>query len=161
MNTRTTIQSAISIVFVLAVAVGGFFYPYVGFAVAVVMVVAVAMTLVKPKSFCAYACPRGKALGLGLRPFSRGKPLPPGFITPGLKRALCGFMIFCVIGNTARLANTPAALGTFFWGLCVLSLAAGVVVGILYRPRAWCAVCPMGTLQETIGAVRPSNKTAT
>lgn len=144
-------QSILSIAFVLAVAVGGLFHPYIGFAVAVVMVVAVAMTIVKPKSFCAYACPRGKALGLGLKPFSRGRPLPPGSITPGLKRAACGFMMFCVIGNIARLAKAPAALGTFFWGLCVLSLAAGVVVGILYRPRAWCAVCPMGTLQETIG----------
>jgi len=161
MNTRTTIQSALSIAFVLAVAIGGFFYPLVGFAVALVMVVAISMTLIKPKSFCTYACPRGKALGLALKPFSRGKPLPPGFITPGFKRAICGFMMFCVIGNIARLANAPAALGTFFWGLCVLSLIAGVVMGIFYRPRAWCAVCPMGTLQETIGALRPTSKTAT
>ncbi|MBU0926359.1 MAG: 4Fe-4S binding protein [Spirochaetes bacterium] len=153
MTTRTTIQSAISIAFVLAVAVGGFYYPLIGFAVALVMVVALAMTLARPKSFCAYACPRGKALGLALRPFSRGKPLPRGFASPTSKRALCGFMMFCVIGNIARLAEAPQALGTFFWGLCVISLAAGVVIGLIYRPRAWCAVCPMGTLQETVGAV--------
>lgn len=154
MNTRTTIQSAASIVFVLSVAVAGFFYPLAGFAVALVMAVAIAMTLVRPKSFCAYACPRGKALGLALKPFSRGKPIPPGLVSPGSKRALCGFMMLCVIGNVARLAGTPRALGTFFWALCVISLAAGVVTGLVYRPRAWCAVCPMSTLQETIGQMR-------
>lgn len=154
MNSRNTVQAAASIAFVLAVAVGGFFYPLVGFAVALVMVAAVAMTLFKPRSFCAKACPRGRALGLALRPFSRGRPLPAGSVTPGAKRALCGFMMFCVVGNVARLAGSADALGRFFWGLCVISLAAGVVVGLLYRPRAWCAVCPMGTLQDTIGQAR-------
>jgi hypothetical protein len=84
----------LSSAFVLAVALGGFFIPYLGYAVAVVMLVAVVMSL--------------------------RKPLPAGTLSPGSKRALCGFMMFCVIGN-------------------------------IYRPRAWCAVCPMGTLQEMIG----------
>jgi len=155
MNTRTTIQSALSIVFVLAVAIAGYFYPLVGFAVPFVMLVAIVMTLVRPKSFCAYACPRGKALGLALKPFSRGKPIPAGLITPGIKRALCGFMMFCMIGSVARYSRMPVALGTFFWAVCAISLAAGVTVGLMYRPRAWCAMCPMGTLQETIGAALP------
>lgn len=142
---------ALSSAFVLAVAVVGFFIPYLGFAVAVVMLVAVIMSLIKPRSFCAKACPRGRALGFMLKPLSRGRPLPAGAVSPGSKRALCGFMMFCVIGNVYRLFGSPAALGTFFWGVCVLSLGAGVVVGLVYKPRAWCAVCPMGTLQETIG----------
>lgn len=142
---------ALSSAFVLAVAVGGFFIPYLGFAVAVVMLVAVLMSLQKPRSFCAKACPRGRALGFMLKPLSRGRPLPAGALSTGSKRALCGFMMFCVIGNVYRLFGSPAALGTFFWGVCVLSLGAGVVLGLIYRPRAWCAVCPMGTLQETIG----------
>jgi hypothetical protein len=161
MNTRTTIQSALSLVFVLAVAIGGYFYPLVGFAVPLVMLVAIVMTLFKPKSFCAYACPRGKALGLALKPFSRGKPIPAGLITPGIKRALCSFMMFCMIGSAARYAKMPVALGTFFWAVCAISLAAGVSVGLIYRPRAWCALCPMGTLQETIGAVLPGKHKTT
>lgn len=160
MNSRNTAQAVASLVFVLAVAVGGFFYPLVGFAVAAVMAVAAAMTLFRPRSFCAKACPRGRALGFALRPFSRGKPLPAGSITPGAKRALCGFMMFCVVGNVARLAGDGAALGRFFWGLCVISLAAGVVTGLIYRPRAWCAVCPMGTLQDTIGQAIAKGRSA-
>jgi len=158
MNTRTTIQSALSIIFVLAVATGGFFYPLIGFAVPLVMLVAIIMTFIRPKSFCAYACPRGKALGLGLKPFSRGKPISASLMTPGIKRALCGFMMFCMIGSAARYAKMPVALGTFFWAVCVISLAAGIIVGLVYRPRAWCAICPMGTLQETIGAVVPKKR---
>ena len=53
-----TAAAVASLAFVLAVAVGGFFYPLAGFAVALVMAVAVAMTLFRPRSFCAKACPR-------------------------------------------------------------------------------------------------------
>ncbi len=151
MNTGNKILGALSLLFVTAVAVGGFFIPYLGFAVATVMAAAIVMTMIKPRLFCAKACPRGKALGFGLSRLSRGRPLPTGAVSPGAKRALCGFMMFCVAGNVYRLWGAPQALGTFFWGLCALSLAAGVMLGILYRPRAWCVVCPMGTLQDTIG----------
>lgn len=154
MTRPARIQALISLIFVVSVAVGGFFIPYIGFAVALVMLVALIMTLIKPRSFCTYACPRGKTLGLALKPFSRGKPLPKGFATAGTRRALCGFMMVCVISSIVRLFQIPAALGTFFWSVCVISLLGGVALGLLYRPRAWCAVCPMATLQETIGGFR-------
>ncbi len=152
MITKNSIIGALSLAFVLAVAIGGFYYPFIGFAVAAVMVVAMAMSLVKPRLFCAKACPRGRALGFALKKLSRGKPLSPTALSAGSRRALCGFMMLCVGGNIYRLFGSPAALGSFFWGLCVVSLGAGVAVGIIYKPRAWCVVCPMGTLQETIGA---------
>jgi ferredoxin-type protein NapH len=152
MISKNSLTGALSLAFVLAVAIGGFFYPYVGFAVAVVMVLAMVMSLFKPRLFCAKACPRGRALGFGLKKLSRGKPLSPTALSAGSRRALCGFMMLCVGGNIYRLFGSAAALGSFFWGLCVVSLGAGVVVGLIYKPRAWCVVCPMGTLQETIGA---------
>lgn len=154
MMTKNFAIGSASLAFVLAVAIGGFFYPYIGFAVAAVMVVAMAMSLFKPRLFCAKACPRGRALGFGLKKLSRGRPLPTTALSGGSRRALCGFMMLCVGGNIYRLFGSAAALGSFFWGLCVVSLGAGVVVGIIYKPRAWCVVCPMGTLQETIGALK-------
>ena len=34
-------------------------------------------------------------------------------------------------------------------GCTGITIIAGAV-GITMKPRAWCAICPMGTLQETI-----------
>jgi len=30
------------------------------------------------------------------------------------------------------------------------SLALGVIMGVIYKPRSWCQVCPMGYVTELI-----------
>ena len=156
------VLDALALVFVLAVAVGGWFFPVAGLALAGLMAVAVALSLLgrfgaaRKRAFCNGVCPRGRALGFALKPISRGKALPRSFSDLSLRRGLCGFMMFCVMGSLVRalpgLEGYPAlaAAGRIFWGLCVISLAGGLALGLLYRPRAWCVVCPMGTLQDTI-----------
>lgn len=37
-----------------------------------------------------------------------------------------------------------------FYGLMLTSLLIGLVVMVLYKPRSWCAFCPMGTMTQTI-----------
>lgn len=158
---ESSIKGPLSAVFVAAVAVGGFFYPLIGFATAALLLLALAMNFRKPRSFCSAACPRGAALGFALSRVSRRKSLPAFARSEGVRKALCGFMLFCVAGSVLRLRAAPAALGAFFWGLCVLSLSAGVVLGLFYKPRAWCAVCPLGTLQDTMAEALNRKKAPT
>lgn len=168
-RTRRVFDS-LALAFVLAVAIGGWFYPVAGLALAVLMAAALALSLLsrfgaaRKRAFCNGVCPRGRALAFALKPFASGRPLPRSFADLSLRRGLCGFMMFCVIGSLVRalpgLEGYPAfaAAGRIFWGLCLISLAGGLVLGLLYRPRAWCVVCPMGTLQDTIagnGSKRP------
>lgn len=159
-----------ALLFVLAVAAGGWFFPVAGLALALLMTTAVALSLLarfgaaRKRAFCNGVCPRGRALGFALKPFARGAPLPRSFTDLSLRRGLCGFMMFCVIGSLIRalpgLEGYPAlaAAGRIFWGLCVISLAGGLVLGLLFRPRAWCVVCPMGTLQDTIAGTGSSRR---
>jgi polyferredoxin len=35
--------------------------------------------------------------------------------------------------------------------MCILTTAIGLVMTRLTKPRAWCMVCPMGTLQDSLG----------
>jgi len=141
-----------ALLFVLAIAIGGYFYPLLGLALAVLMALAVGLSLFGPRSrmFCSSVCPRGRALGFALKPFSRGKVLPAWMLKLQTRRGLCGFMMLCVIGNLVRNADGFEGAGRVFWFLCIASLGAGVLLGLLYKPRAWCAVCPMGTLQDTL-----------
>jgi len=150
-NKREFVQNVASLVFVLLIAIGGFFQPLLGFAVALLLLVAIVMNFRRHRSFCSKVCPRGRALDFALQHVSRRQPLPAFLRTLGSRRILCGFMMFCVIGSSVRLYSNIPALGAFFWSLCIISLSAGVVLGIFYKPRAWCAVCPMGTLQDTLG----------
>jgi len=137
-------------IFVFVVAVGGIFVPEIGLILAALMVTAIVMTLIKPRSFCSRVCPRGKALGFIMRKPSRRKALPTFVLSAGFRRLLCGSTMFCVIGSLVRTGGNVHSVGIVFWGLCALSLSAGLVMGFFFKPRAWCAVCPMGTLQDTI-----------
>lgn len=137
-------------VFVLVVAVGGLFVPEIGLVLAALMVTAVVMTLIKPRSFCSKVCPRGKALGFIMGKHPKRKSLPSFVLSAKFRRLLCGSTMFCVIGNLVRTGGTIHNVGIVFWGLCVLSLSAGLAMGFFFKPRAWCAICPMGTLQDTI-----------
>jgi uncharacterized membrane protein HdeD (DUF308 family) len=62
----------------------------------------------------------------------------------------CGLLMITSIGQMVRYWRNWEALGWFFWGVCVGTLTVAVAVGLLYKPRAWCAACPVGTLQHTL-----------
>ena len=158
MNRR--FREILSVLFVAAVAVGGFFQPLVGFGVAAMLILALVMNFNKPRSFCSSACPRGTALGFALSQVSLRRPMPPFMRTDRVRRVLCAFMMICVIGSAFRLRSDMGGLGAFFWGLCIVSLSAGVLLGIIFKPRAWCAVCPMGTLQDTLAMKKKNVESA-
>ena len=45
-----------------------------------------------------------------------------------------------------------------FYGLMVTSLLLGLVAMILYKPRSWCAMCPMGTMTQGVCKIRAAAK---
>ena len=45
-----------------------------------------------------------------------------------------------------------------FYSLMLTSLLIGLIVMRLYRPRTWCAFCPMGTMTQSICRVRNHGK---
>jgi len=136
--------------FVFAIAIGGIFVPEIGLVLAALMVAAIVMTLRKPRSFCSTVCPRGKALGFIMRRPSKRKALPRFMLSIKFRRLLCGSMMFCVIGSLVRTGGEIRGVGTVFWALCAISLSTGLLMGYFFKPRSWCAICPMGTLQDTI-----------
>jgi polyferredoxin len=140
-----------SVLFILVIAIAGYFMPVIGLAVPGLMVLALVMNRHVTRSFCSTACPNGRALAVVTRPLSLDRRLPEFLTNPGLRRALCGFMMFCVISLLARYGKGGVpAIGRIFWAIYVLATGIGFVVGIVSKPRSWCAFCPMGTLQDTI-----------
>lgn len=41
-----------------------------------------------------------------------------------------------------------------FYSLMLTSLLIGLIVMFLFKPRTWCAFCPMGTMTQTICKLR-------
>ena len=137
---------------VLLIAAGGFFQPLLGLAVPLLILTAGITSRIRKRMFCTRVCPRSRLFPL-LKPVSAGRPVPAFFHNRHFRQILCGFMMFCSISQLIRLVPSRegfAALGTFFWGLCILTLAVSALLGLLFKPAAWCTLCPMGTLQDTL-----------
>ena len=45
-----------------------------------------------------------------------------------------------------------------FYSLMLTSLLLGVIVMVLYKPRTWCAFCPMGTMTQGICKLKNNGK---
>jgi len=41
-------------------------------------------------------------------------------------------------------------IGFALFRFMTASLALGVIMGVIYKPRSWCQVCPMGYVTELI-----------
>ena len=44
-------------------------------------------------------------------------------------------------------------IGSVFVVMCILTTIISIILGILTKHRGWCAICPMGFLQEKIGKI--------
>lgn len=141
----------LSILLILAIAVGGYFLPALGLAVPGLMALALVMNARSTRSFCSTACPNGRALSASTGRWSPNRRLPGFLAEPGLRRMLCGFLMFSVVSLLARYGKGGVpAVGRIFWAVYVLATGLGFVVGSVFKPRSWCAFCPMGTLQDTV-----------
>ena len=71
-----------------------------------------------------------------------------------LKEAIKLFWTLRVPWDWAYAAGSlPAWAAQFsfgFYSLMLTSTLIGLIVMVLYRPRSWCAFCPMGTMTQSI-----------
>ncbi len=140
-----------SFLLVAGLAIGGYFWPVLGLGILGLMVTALLLNFRKRRSFCAGVCPNGNFLAASLKAVSANRRVPRAFVDVRLRRMLCGLMLFCLIGLISRGFPDVSVMGRAFWFVYIVALSAGILIGILYKPRAWCVICPLGTLQDTIG----------
>ncbi|MTI69630.1 MAG: 4Fe-4S ferredoxin [Firmicutes bacterium] len=96
------------------------------------------------KVHCAKYCPRGSILAKFLQNVSLDKNMPKFLKKKIFKNLLLGLMItvFSISLFHAGLNFTKIAFSIFRF--MTMSLAIGVIMGIIFKPRSWCMVCPMG-----------------
>ncbi|MFZ4614762.1 MAG: 4Fe-4S binding protein [Rectinemataceae bacterium] len=147
-------RARMGLAFSAAVMVGGYFVPELGLAVPLILAVAVISNRRRTRWICAEACPRGLTLSGFMGRFSAYRQLPPFFQTLAFRSMACGVLLMVTMGQVMRHWPDAAALGRYFWWVCVLTFAIAITMALAFKPRSWCAVCPMGTLQNTMAGRR-------
>ncbi|MDD4938870.1 MAG: 4Fe-4S binding protein [Candidatus Omnitrophica bacterium] len=136
------------------IVIGGLFYPILGYLVLAMMAVLLVMSIFKGRHWCWNLCPRGAFLDIVMPRASLNKPVPKLFARQWFRWSVFfAFMIFLVF-RLSRSGGSFAAVGAVFVGMCIITTVISVILGAATKHRAWCAICPMGTLQEKAGKVR-------
>jgi hypothetical protein len=106
------------------------------------------------KMSCARICPRGSFLGLVTRPFAFFSLKRPSIT---YKESFKFFLWALMMGSfTGLMIWTIPKKDIDRLGFTILvfmetATALGLICGILFTPRMWCTICPMGT---TTGRIR-------
>ena len=109
-----------------------FYSFYFGIAAVVCMMMPLYFSIKgKGKVNCSHYCPRGSFLGKFLPKFSFNLTLPAFFRV---------VMVVSLISS----GGNPEKIGFMFFRMVMITTIAGVIMGVVFTPRSWCQVCPMG-----------------
>lgn len=132
------------------IVIGGLFVPILGYLVIAMMAFLLTISAFKGRHWCWNLCPRGAFLDITMSKASRNKQLPRDFTRQWVRWLIViAFMSFFVF-RIKNAGGSFIAIGSVAVGMCMLTTAISIVLAILAKHRAWCMICPMGTLQESI-----------
>ena len=130
----------------------GFFYPAIGLIAIICMVAPVLVSFYKGRFWCGNFCPRGSFYDNVLAKISPQKPIPPIFKSTGLRVFMVLFIITVFSVQTYAAWGNVYAMGAVVIRLILITTLVGIVLGVLYHQRTWCAFCPMGTIASWISS---------
>lgn len=136
------------------IALGGLFYPKLGLLVIPFMLAVIILGFFKGKYWCGNICPHGSLFDRILLPVGRNARIP-GFLRSRTMRVL--FFTFYMYMFAQRLSSALGQwgsmtyldqLGFVFAFNYLIPTTVGVFLALFVNTRAWCAFCPMGTMQQ-------------
>lgn len=144
------------------VIVAGYYWPYLGYLAIGFMLLMFVLVRFRGRFYCGWICPMGGFHDRVLAKLSRKRAMLPLF-----KRAWFKWLVFALMLGllTARLimsGGDPEIIGATFVMMWTISTGFAVALGWVWKPRSWCAFCPMGTMQgllaPRVGRIHVSQK---
>ena len=133
------------------VIIGGLFNPILGYLVVAMIAFFLPLSFFKGRSWCWNLCPRGAFLDILLSKVSRNRQQPGIFIKGWFRWLIFLLFVSFLIFRIIKTGGNPIIIGSVFVSMCILTTLISIVLGIVFKHRSWCTICPMGTLQEKIG----------
>jgi len=140
------------------VLIGGLFYPKVGLFAFVCMIGSVLLSLYKGRYWCYRFCPRGAFLDEFVAKASLNGDIPAALKSNLAKVFMLVFfavmMAVNIIGSNGDLMRFGKGVAVLLW----ITTLVAAILGILFRARTWCVVCPIGTISGVVGKKRGTLK---
>ncbi len=96
------------------------------------------------KVHCQKYCPRGSILGRFLEKISMQNSLPKFMMKKAFKNVLLLLMISVFSFSMYHAGFNYNKIAFSVFRFMTISLILGFVLGVFFKPRSWCVICPMG-----------------
>ncbi len=149
MNWRALIHQWIWVL-LLVFCVGGLFFPAFGLAALFCMLAPVVTAFYKGRAWCGHYCPRGSFNDTILARVSLRRGVPELFRKDWFRM---GWLVLLMGAFAIQLGGAWGdwtKVGMVFVRMVLLTTAITIVLGWYFHHRAWCLICPMGTLARFV-----------
>ncbi len=135
------------LLFLPLVVVGGYFYPLLGLLVVGFIIFFLFLNAKRGRQYCGWFCPMGSFQERVLTHFSLHLDILPVFKATWFRWLLFAAMMGLLGSRLFMAWGDAEAVGSVFRMMWILSTGLAIGIGIFFKPRTWCAVCPMATMQ--------------
>ena len=129
------------------VIVGGYFYPMLGFIVLGLITIFMILASKRGRFYCGWLCPMGAFHERLLSKVSFKNKIPLFIKSNWFRWVLFSLMMGLMFSRLLMAWGDAKAVGAVFRLMWIVSTGLAIGLGIYYKPRTWCAVCPMGSFQ--------------
>jgi hypothetical protein len=92
---------------------------------------------------CKHHCPRGSFFSNILSRISLGNTMPRFMATKKFRHGLLAFMMVMFTLGMVHAGGDPGKIAFTMFRFMGVSFIVGILLGFFYKPKSWCAVCPM------------------
>jgi len=135
----------------LPILILGYFFSWIGFAVVACMFAGLLMSRKKGRKWCDFLCPRGSFLDEYVARISPQKPLPTWFYSYKFRLTFIGILFSFLTFNIIMAWPNVDKIAFSFVKTITITTVLSIFFAFIYRARAWCVVCPVGTFSGLLG----------
>lgn len=132
------------------VAIGGWFYPYLGYLVIPCMIAPIIVGIFRGRHWCGWFCPRGAFFDFIMRHFTPNRTAPPWIRSKAFRTGVLIFLMGMMTVQISMVWPDGRAIGRVFVLLLGVTTVVGIGLAVTFKPRTWCTFCPMGTMANWV-----------
>ena len=138
----------------IVLLIAGWFYSLIGYFIPLCMVAGVGLAAFRGRKWCSWMCPRGSFADTYMKAISPERRMPRWLRGTVVRAGVIVFLMSMLTYQIVRLWPDPYAIGRFFVVLLTVTTVVGVFMALVLHQRAWCSICPIGSLSSWVGRNR-------
>lgn len=106
------------------------------------------------RKHCTKYCPRGSFLATFMKRISFDNSLPAFMKKKSFRHILLGLMVVMLTLGISHAWGDAYRIAFTLFRFMGVSFLFGIFLGIVFKPKSWCTICPMGHASTLITEVR-------